>query len=249
MELSESIENINFIHDKSGLNLYYNYYKYKILVRLERICMVRYIQDLVHFEKRLEQTYNYGNWSINDRGATPKITIRDTIIVDGGNIDELKNFILWRSVNSKECKIIVNQNFVHIYFNDTKLLNNFLYNFPDKKTKIKGLYRVKLKNYNPEVIYQVNPKHKFRMYLTAKNLTFNEVKDFNVTCLENNIKPCPSLSSQIERYFMDQKYRNYYRKFFVYYNSFVDFDEEYLFTLMSLKFPELIKKFYHIERR
>lgn len=249
MESSELINNIQFKHDITGFNLFYKKYKYKISTKFVRACNIRYVSSIDQFEKRLQTTINMNKSLWWNRSHGRELTIEDMIVEDGGNILELRDFVMWRSFNFKRCKVMIVGDDVYIYFNDHGVVSNFLNEFPEKSASLRGYYRIKLDKYTPGVIYQVKPKYKYRLYLVSKHLDYSDVKSLRDFFVENNIRPCPSLETHLNKYMSDHKYRQYYKKFYIYWNNFIDFNDESFSTLMALKYPEIIKNIYTIEQR
>lgn len=237
MESSNLTESDLYHLDQSGLDLYYGQYSYRLSVRFTCVERTRYCTTIEKFHKFL--SYKPEPWI---RGK--KNTISEIIKNDGGNINHLEDFIIWRSLQEPSAvKILLTKNWVTIYFNDTAVADGFLGKFP-YVTRVKRNYRVKSASYQKDVIYRVNPKFKWRLFFSAGNLTPDDVDEMAILFNDHGMQPCRTLQRMLRRINSIYGTRSY-----IYDGNFVDFNDEGLTTIFALKWPRFIKKICRIEQR
>lgn len=259
MELLEYKSDLRWVEDKLRVNYYYNLYQYKFWACIPYIHFFRYVRDEYQFNKRLDQLapsyYHYRLSKWDDHAKS----LQD-LIEESGNksyIQIIKNFINWRNIEIKQlkCKAKISHNTIEIYSNDSTIFNSFL-QF-EKIISHKRLYYVKqIKNFSTEVIYQKNPKNKYRLYFHLHRFDSETTKSFIKFLLTHDFSLSPSLTSCIHD-FLELKSVRRRSNFYVNKGNgltlsthyYIDFDDEKLLTLLSLFESSIIRRVYRIEKR
>jgi hypothetical protein len=238
MESLELIEGIPFRYDFSGAGLYFYKYSYRLVVKFNSVHRIRYCMS---DEDLLTKKLSSPVWVSRN-----PITLRELIVNEMGDIEELKKFISWKvSLPKANIKIVISINQVSFYFNNSDIIKNFIDRF--NTLEYRGSYKKAIPNFSKDVIYLRNPKYTHRVYF---NFMFMYKADiFNLVSTFNNydIKICPSLKRSIDTYFAGGSIR-YNRGFFITSNNFVDFNDESLITLLALKYSSGINKVCRIEQ-
>lgn len=258
MELLEYNDNLRWTEDILRVNYYYSLYQYKFWAHIPYLHFFRYIKDEYQFYKRLDDVapsyyqYKFSRW--DDHAKTLQDLIQES--GNGGYIDVIKNFILWRSAANKQLKfkIKISHSTLEIYSNDPAEFMQFL---QISSISRKRLYYVrKIQNYSTEVIYQKFPKHKYRLYFQLHRFDKETTKSFVKFLLSNDFSLSPSLTSAVHDFL---QVRSVKRRNNFYFNNtsgitlfthyYVDYDDEQLLTLLSLFESSVIRRLYRIEKR
>jgi hypothetical protein len=245
MKSQQIIEGRIYQYDSTGIDTYYSKYSFKVHISFPCVGKARYYKDAPSFISRLDKQL-YNSW------AGISSTLRETIKRGGGSLDDLLQFISWKNTLSNRnikynlvagAKLVTTRNNLLIYFNDPEIVQNFIDNVGGKFT-INAYYRTKKQDYLKDVVYQKNPTHKWRIYLTSQHLSIDEALDFSEFLIGNNVKACPSLLKNLNRTYA----RTFKPMIYIFSGNFIDINDERLTTILGLQFPAFIKKVCNIER-
>jgi hypothetical protein len=161
----------------------------------------------------------------------------------------IKMFIEWRkTVAPDKLKIVITQNTVNIYTNEIAIIQSFVNKFEDTTVteSMKLTYAITRSDYETDVIYRANLRHKYRIYLKSKRHTVEEKKELREFLLENGAY----LSASLVRWFENNhSYRAWSGGFWSWDYLYFDYDDEYLSTVMALRFGGSIRKICRIVKK
>lgn len=159
----------------------------------------------------------------------------------------LDSFTIWKTINhGPDCMVRIDYKTGSVYSNDLNKLAELETLCKLNNPKIKYT-RVNLLA-NPDTLYRKNPKHKFRIYLRAKNISL-EMHDEMAQFFQRHsttFYPCAALNIWLNA--TDKKIR-YWRYRYCSNAFFVDYDNESDETLIRLSMGEYIGKLYKIQRK
>lgn len=248
MELLE-LNNVTFQKDDLGMDLYYGKYAYKLDVCVPCINFVRYTKTIDKFLIKLCMPCPSINYTVHgDDRSHRASTFRDKIIRDGGSEETLKSFILWRTTaqnQKRDLKIVISRNHLTLYFNDSQNIDDIqsVCNLDSKIMIYK--YRQRISNYSSDVVYQKNPKFKYRIYMRDAFLTEQEIISFMNDISKYGLSPNPSMKKR----FVLKPHRYGIARYFLLRTDFVDFNDASLTTILGLIYPNFINKLCSIEKK
>jgi hypothetical protein len=101
-------------------------------------------------------------------------------------------------------------------------------------------------DYEKDKIYRANPRHQYRVYLKSKRVTQQEKNELREFFSESEV----SMSAALERWLEQGLYsRNQSGGYWCWDYLFFDYDDEYIPTLMALKFDGMIRKICRIIKK
>lgn len=214
------------VKNTAGIDLWYGNFKYKIKIKFPSIHRVRYLHSTVDLKKYLTREF----WIYN-------------INKDGGDAETLARFVSWRHGGNPGLKTVINNSCIIFYYNDPSELSTFFNEFPDKEI-ISNEYRVKLPGYVRGVVYRVNPKNKYRVYLHASFMDMGDMAKLYSIIQEQNLRMTTGFSRRIQKFL-----NTGIGKFLVWDNNFVDLDNESVITVLLLNFPTLVRQVCEIKHK
>ena len=231
------ITHSNFTHDKTRLNLYFDKYKYRFNLTIFDIHWFKSIKTRRQYLERLVRVVND-----NDHNSFSDEFIR--------------SFINWR-ISSDESKFIVRTHCdnVSIYTNDINVIQSLYDIYTTEELislKPKFHYSELVQGYDKSVIYHVNPKYKYRIYLKSRRYTRDEAMDLYHYLTSKNIKIGQGLSNWF--YFYQNPTGSYSRLvsakgYWAFDHHYFDFDDDKLITMIYLKFSNTIRKVCEIHKK
>jgi hypothetical protein len=171
----------------------------------------------------------------------------DDPIGKSANYTLIRSFIAFREEIerfNKAAKIVIHHDSVDVYTNDLAVYMELLDTIENSgidvdSLSIKYRYVTPMMSYDSGVIYQVEPVHRFRMFLKTVRLDNDHTDEFLEFIKKYRMKPSGSLRNHLEF--------NYNSWIWCHY--FIDFDDENLISLMLLRFDNIVRKVCRIEKR
>lgn len=233
--------------DTQRLGLYYNKYQYKLSVKMPLIQYFREVDSTEKYERRLDDQLSI--WSgINVQPRVQK-PIRE--LLGNTGYDSIEKFEIITNFRErqrilKNTKILVKFDTLDIYSTELDILEDLICKLKKFSVDYKIFFVDQIENYDREIVYLKNPQHSTRVYFKIVRLTYNEAKDLHDFFVQNEFRMSPSLDKSLL-----SSYSLYYgiKKNLILEHFFVDFSNEQLLTLMSLKYPKLIRKVCKIQKR
>jgi hypothetical protein len=222
--LLESLDLVPPVKNFDGFDLWYGNFKYRVKIIFPSIRRVRYINDLSKLKKYLTREF----WIYN-------------VNKDGGDVYDLERFIKWKQNKKGDLKVVIHTTHLIIYYNDRGELSSFFSEFPDKEI-MSNEYREKIPYYTKGIIYRVNPRNRYRIYLRATFMSRNDITKLNEIIQEQEIRITDGFSRRIQSFF-----KGHHQNFVVWDNNFIDIDDEAIATVLLLNFPNLIRKICEIK--
>lgn len=243
------INGVEYTPDKSGTGNYYGRYQYRCKVQFKCVNWVRYIPTVDYYDTWLTLI----PFSSHFHKSGPS-TQQSRVVLAGGDIGDLRQFIEWRGGLEKgKVKVVITEDNLMFYYNCHTVYEDFIRNFPHFNGKLVPSQRVVDRQYETGVIYHVNPKNKYRIYLKQGSIEFGKVAEFVAGLQKYNYHLSPKLS---KRLYSNTKLQtpasrpNYFPNgLIIWQGTFVDTDDDSLVTIFALKWPELINKVCRIEQR
>lgn len=216
--------------DKNRLNLYYDQYKYRFSLTISEIHYFREIKTLQKYHKRVEYVSNLLSGPPSD-------------------LSMINRLVEWRiSSDTNLYKIRFHQDRLDMYTNDINVIQSLLNIYDDSETvdRTTFLYSELTAGYKKDVVYQVNPKRKYRIYVKSRRYSHDERER-----LRNFL---------VGRVKMSDSFHNWLNKnahlsvlggagFWVWSNYFFDFDDETLISILMLKFDNFVGKVCEIQKK
>lgn len=244
MELSHYTE---YTLEKCKTNYYFDKYKFKIYVRTENIFLLRGLKNIENLDEYLNRDCYTHSYLSHARKSVSDVMGNYADI----NV-EIKKFILELVAAKVDIKVMFcGANSIMIYHHEEtknkiqELISKLVSLYDEVKTpklNIKLLYSTKLDNFEKGVIYQVNPKYKYRMYFGSSSRMQKDdlarVKDY-LTDENNDIK----LNLSAIRWI---RHRN---TNVIWYNMTIDMNSDYHATYLNMLHPGIVLKLCKIEKR
>lgn len=238
--------------DKTKLSLYFDKFQYKLSICMLNIHYFRYIKNSSEYYDRLVSLKEYMS-ERKDGGyffrPSPIRTFAD--IVD--NLPSIEAYSLWReTIGTTDLMIRIQYDKLDIYSNKMSVFQSLLdeLDLVNDFIDAKFLKSKPMKNFEKEVVYQVNPKHKFRIYLSSECRTIEQVKKLKETLLRHDVCISKALLKWIDS--SDKPPKNPFALspgIWSWSHYSFDFDDESLITLLCLQHQEWIGKVCRIEKK
>jgi hypothetical protein len=244
---------IEFTVDRSRIDYYYGTYQYKVSFDVKGIGYFRYVSSYDKFERVIDEPSNnyrgIGIWPRKNRAVTLREQLEPTL-------DVIREFVLWRqwaAAENHQFRVSVSHNYVTVYLNDLDLVGDLTDRF-GQHVRI-SYYRVdRLPGIQPDVIYQHSPKHKYRFYFKEKSYRSRpeEFVDLIEFLKNNEFEVCRTLLAQYEVFKNpDSDFYSIFRfnPTYITRDRYADFDDDRMLTILSLRFPDALRKVFRIEGR
>lgn len=217
--------------------LFYDKFKYKIVIDIPGIHFFRYVNTIEQFDKRIN-TIAFGLRFKNNFDYTIGEICEATL-------DSIKNIIIWKSKNKSTDTFLsrIEADILTVYANDISLIYE-LSTFIKNKNNIRKFKATDL-NFDKGKIYLKNPKFKYRLFLNYKAWLKHE-RD-NLTEFLNQDKENYAASKVLSDWLF--KFDDYNRTIWSSNTFTIDMKEEIMITFFVIKFPNAIKKVVEIEKR
>lgn len=253
MELSELN---NFRLDKNRLHFYYNKYQYKISLRLVGIEYFRYINNILAFNERLNSVISRFDYRFVSAKHFELPTLAEVLHARTNfNKFAVEEFIDWKCSRTErdDHTIKISHGTVDCYSSNLDIIK-FLEDIAVRNNVSHELYYVENNSYERNVIYRKNPKNLYRVYLSFRRMEEKErdkfLKIINdhgfITSRSLNETLTNSSRNSIQRFIFGQANPTYYLLFD---HHYLDFDDDRLITILSLTYPDLIRKICRMEKR
>lgn len=229
--------------DRTRINLYFDKYKYKLCIRADGFQFFRNIKNIESYDVRLYD--RVGNFRYESRGNST--TVKDRL---GENVEVIKEILGWmidqKSKSDKNLKFVTALETLTIYFNDKEIISNLLTlidSLPrsDTEFRIELLEAEKLAGYQKGIIYQINPKHKYRLHFG-----FFRLNKIDIQILRSYLKNPENklhLNSTARTWMSREIVNNFW------YGITVDCDDDVHATYLNMLYPGIINKLSKIEKR
>lgn len=231
------LDHSQFLVDKSRMFLYYDRFIYRAKISIENIQYFRHV-------KSVEKLWTQLSYVSNLRSMGMSIT----------DVAKVKRFVEWfenTKYSKKDYCYSCNTNYINFYTNDISIINELLVQLSDEVAlsdklvpPYYDLYRV-IDNPKTDrsVIYLVDPKYRYRIYFKWGKTTETQREDL-INFIESNDIVC---SVAFEHWVKKRLHKNY--SHYLWDNYFIEFNNEMLVTLLSLKFDGLVRKICNVEKR
>lgn len=225
--------------DKSRVTLYWEVFKYKMSVDIINIHYFRRAKNHEQFRDELANLID-NKWTLD---------------VKLENCDLIDQFISWRQTlpTDGSIKIAIQHDRLAVYSNTLNLFQTLIdaldeYGDETSKLLIKYTYAKQMGNYERGVLYQKNPQHKFRIYLSSDRRDPQQIAEFKSALERYEVYPSKSLQNWFDRppksSFMWGGSGSWTWNHYCF-----DFDDESLATLFLLSHEDWIGKVCRIEKR
>lgn len=224
----------SFKLDETRQHLYFDEYKYRCSLAIGGIQYFRHT-DVSDIEEQIEEL-THQKWYGWRKPFDPQTA------------DDIRKFISWRNSNitrskNSEFKLVTGEDSINLYSNDITIIQSLAKAFEDCDIieTMKLSYATIRPDYDRSVIYRVNPKYQFRLYLRSRRYSSEEREELSEFLSENPVKLSNSLS-----HWLTSSNKNAYWAWD--YLCF-DYDDEYIATLLALKFDGVIRKICRIVQK
>jgi hypothetical protein len=174
------------------------------------------------------------------------VTVRD---VCAGQVEAVRDFIEIVEQNSgPDCKVTIGDSKITYYSNDLSILNRVTDCCAHHYRAYDAVRVIRIPNFDPEAVYHIDPKHKYRMYLASHAWPLDDRRELS-SFLRNNSEVYPSQSLRTWCYRENPSIFGNVGVKYTWPSMFIDYDDEQQATYMALKFPHLIGKLCRIEKR
>lgn len=244
MELSEFEQaKIDQKLDYTRVNLYYNRFKYRVKVKLRAVHYFRYCKNNNDvYERLVRERFGFSTGYHRASSLMDELkqssTFSDLVYYD---------FVNWRTKNTS-VKITVSANTLDCYLSDLDELVDLIKILPSS-TKLYITYVEPVANYKAKTVYHKFPVHKFRIYFKTHRIEGSDIAKFKEFIATYNNQVSPALKSEIFNIY--NKNRRMLRGNYVLLlpHYYVDVDHEHDILLWSLRYPDLIRTVFNIEKR
>lgn len=248
MELSDLTNKL--IVDKNRVNLYFDKYKYKTVLCIPLIHYFRNVTNIKKYQCRLNDTLHV--WTSNNTLTRVAKTLQEILLAGSPtNVKKFEKIISWLEYvkPTTDIKIVTKYDFLEIYNNDLTQISDLLDRLSQFNLKEKLYYAEKLNHYTKDTIYHKNPKFKTRIYFKLKRFDDAETDNFTKFVESYNFNLSPSLTNLLYRSHLYRSFRVPQIKKVIMEHFYVDINDDYLLTVLSLTYPDLIRKVCKIEKR
>lgn len=240
------------ILDKKRINPYFDKYQYKAVFNLPGINYFRDICTIEKFESRLNSKVS--RYENRYHGHRTLHTIKNLVSLEGENhIDKFYEFITWRSNNkqSSQLKCVIKYSTLEVYTVELEKLLELVDGLAKLGVEHTVYKSYILEKYERGVIYHIEPKHKFRIFLKGTKLNRQDTKKFDDFIKVYKLSLAPSLKNYVHNVINYDGHRTHfsYQNLIITTTNYIDIDDEQYVTLLSLMYPDLIRKVCKIEKR
>lgn len=236
-----SSQSVEILTDPHRVGRYFDTYAYRITAYIDGIEYFRRVKSHAEYLLRLEHHVALYRRRSHDPVYAPvkQVVHHQLMLLDG-------LFVWLDQLGSREFKRAISSGHLTFYTNDQSILQQLhdLCRIHDVKT---AAYQVVTPaNYERGVIYQRQPKHAHRIFLTSRTwepqetTALGEFLDAN----SDNFFPSPSLRAW---YYRGRHLVNRHR--YSYTTLFFDVDDEQYLVYFALKFSNTVGKVCRIEKR
>jgi hypothetical protein len=236
--------------DRSRLRFYYDLYEYRLRISVKGSRMLRHsVAGLELLNDQLEHNITsldefdlhwqlYTDTDFKMHGVPPSAYPLLLAIVEfKTEIERLK----------KPMKLVVGYDTVDIYTNDravfAELFDRTHERGVDKQKLEAKYYRAEVRqHWQQGVVYRVNPKHRYRMFLKSTQITPNEKRDFIDFIDFYRLAPSKSLEGCLHS-------KRITTITWIWDTYYFDFDDDKIISVALLKFDGLIRRVATIEKR
>jgi hypothetical protein len=236
----------DFKLDSAQLTFYHDKFKYKMSIWIKGINHFRTTKSIYEYSQKVDEYY-INRMYYNDINS---------IVSDANLLKPIENLIVWRSSiieKNLDFKLRFGENKITVYSNDFTVFELLLTELKYSKDDniISCNYSEPMTNYERGVIYQKEPKRKFRIYMKGMLYTTEQREKLYEYLSRYDITMSPSMTKWITGKASSQIFAGFqnYNLMYSWDNYFFDFDQESLITLLSLKFDNLIRKVCTIQKR
>lgn len=224
------INHDSFTVDKSRVFLYYDKFRYRAKIPVDNVQYFRHVNSMKRLWDQVSYVTNIRSIGLNDK---------DIFLV--------KRFVGWLENNTHTKKddyhYSLRVHHVNFYTNNPEIVGELITAL-GMPTKHCQLFRaIDVPKTDRTKIYLVDPRHQYRIYLKwgktsdeQRDDLINFINSYNITC------------SDSFQYWVRGQLSHHYSHY-LWDNYFIEFDDETIITLMSLKFDNLVRKICSIEKR
>jgi hypothetical protein len=256
LRMSQVITPDKFKVDKSKISLYFDKFQYRLSLHISNIHYFRSIKNNSDYHAKLASLRE--DWS-SDKGGHDGYVFRSDLkrafenLID--HLPSIEAYSRWREIMnvSTEFMVRVQHDKLDVYSNKMSVFQSLLDELDSfDLIDAKFLKSKPMKNFEKGVIYQTNPKHKFRVYLSNKQWNCSEVISLQKYLIKNSFVMSPGLSKWIgenNTLALGAKHQWGRGAIYTWSNYSFDFDDESLITLLCLQHDEWVGKVCRIEKK
>jgi hypothetical protein len=234
----ESLQLSNFTLNENRCDYYYGKFRYKVSIEFTGFHYFRYCKNDVEVQRALTNKIKTGYLIM----GPPKTVLS---IVGEEMIEPIKATVRFiKSLPKDEAKAVISYNSLTLYSNDIEDIENIIRCSGHDHTSVKYEYTNKLLNFERGVIYHVNPKFKFRLYITSKIWAYDDKESLQQYFSSNDdISPSPSFSLWL------QGYRQLRHTPWSQNTYFIDYNDSSHVSYLALRYGDIIRKVCDIKQR
>jgi hypothetical protein len=226
------LDHDQFSVDKSKMFLYYDRFIYRAKISIDNVQYFRHVKSIEKLWTKIGYLSN----------------MRSTIGISAKDVSEVKKFIEWienTSHTKEDYWYSSHVNYINFYTNNISIIEELIILLSNEVELCEyQLNRVIDKPKTDRTkIYLVDPKYRYRIYFKwgkTTDIQRNELIEF----IESNDIYC---SSSFEHWVKKRLNHNY--SHYLWDNYFIEFNNEMIITLLSLKFDNIIRKICSVEKR
>ena len=228
--------------DKTRLTLYFDQYTYKVSLYIDDIQAFRGVKNPDEYYLRCQHCF------IDLIDSTQ---VRQYYIVTN-RTPYLTKFVEWRISSDQSAYMVrYHHNRVDLYFNDLSMIQNMLDVYTEDEIEtiqINYQYATKMSGYEKGVVYQQNPKYKYRIYIKSRLYTGVERAEIRQYLQSKNIK----ISSAFNNWLTYDRLSRYGGPMYgnwAFSNYSFDFNDDTLITSLCLRFTNFVGKVCEIQKK
>lgn len=219
--------------DKYKQGLYFNKYRYRARLWLPCVSRTRYAKTIEDFKTKI----NY----LKDN--TLRLLPVDRHHMDNIDWDAFERWFDWRLENAENVRLRLEGNIATIYTNDLATLPNDVGDLT--------AYEPRSLNHPPPGIkyFARDPKFKYRVYLRMATVPadfYSDLEEFYKRFKDSSTKI--NFSGSLRTRIRAQVTYNYI-SFYSYSNYFIEYNDEYILTLLHLQFSSTLGNVYKLEKQ
>lgn len=227
--------------DKKRLTLYFDQYVYKVSLTILDIQIFRGVRTLEEYHLSCKRFF------IDEIDPS-----QNRFYLVAKRTSYLTKFAKWRIASDQSAYMVrYHHNRVDIYFNDLTVIQNMLdiYNEDEiANIHINYQYASRMNGYERGVVYQRNPKHKYRIYIKSRIYTGAERIEILQYLQSKNIKISSAFSNWLT-YDRLSRYGGPMYGNWAFSNYSFDFNDDTLITSICLRFTNFVGKVCEIQKK
>jgi hypothetical protein len=243
-----------FERDAYRMNWYYDRYQFKIEFDLPYIQYFRNARTVDQYERQLDRLGDLNMISLHHL-VYRSISDSNPKVFDAYAAAAVIKFVRWRSENedqnqSKTYFIKSLDDKIAVYTGDLGVIQSLIDLYTEEELQarqVRYLYSTKMPGFDKTVLYRVDPKNKFRIYLKSRSYSRTERLELYEFLNSKNVK----FTWTMQNWLLDEptsSWNSTYRTW-AFSSQYFDFDDDTLITMLYLKFNGIIGKVCSIQKK